>query len=133
MVHKNNTHSQAIGYLMLVFGFMGAHRFYFGKKVTGALWFMTLGLLGIGWIVDFFLIPNMDAEAEHRYVAGSYSYTVAWILQTFFGVFGLHRFYLGQWISGLIWLCTFGVFGLGYLHDYFFLNEMVDERNRSVK
>jgi TM2 domain-containing membrane protein YozV len=30
---SDNTHSKIIGYLLWIFGFMGAHRFYFGKPV----------------------------------------------------------------------------------------------------
>ncbi len=37
-VVSNNTHSVAIGYLLWIFGFTGAHRFYFGRKWTGLLW-----------------------------------------------------------------------------------------------
>ena len=35
-----------MGYVLCIFGFMGAHRFYFGRPVTGTIWFFTLGLLG---------------------------------------------------------------------------------------
>ena len=42
------THSIVVGYLLWILGFLGAHRFYYGKPVTGTLWFFTLGLLGIG-------------------------------------------------------------------------------------
>ena len=61
----------------------------------------------------------------------SSDYTVAWVLQTFFGVFGLHRFYLGRWKSGLLWLCTGGVFGIGWLVDFWNMNDMVDQANRA--
>ena len=59
------THSKTIGYLLWIFGFTGAHRFYFGKPVSGAIWFFTLGLLGIGWLIDLFLIP-VDGSAGGR-------------------------------------------------------------------
>ena len=58
-------HSKLIGYILWIFGFMGAHRFYYGKPVTGTIWFFTLGLFLIGWIVDLFLIPSMDRQAAH--------------------------------------------------------------------
>lgn len=125
----NNTHSIVIGYLCWIFGVFGAHRFYYGKKVTGVIWFFTLGLLGIGWIVDLFLIPSMDAEADRRYVAGALDYNVAWLLLTFLGLFGIHRFYLGNWVTGLIWLCTGALCGVGWLYDFLTLNEQVSELN----
>ena len=43
---QHDTHSKAIGYLLWIFGFTGAHRFYYGKPVTGTIWFFTFGLLG---------------------------------------------------------------------------------------
>jgi len=43
MSEPNNTHSTLIGYVLWIFGFMGAHRFYFGKPITGTIWFFTLG------------------------------------------------------------------------------------------
>ncbi len=85
-----------IGYLLWIFGFTGAHRFYYGRQITGVIWFFTLGLLGIGWLIDLFLIPGMDRSAARRYRTGPYDYSVAWILQTFLGLIGIHRFYLGK-------------------------------------
>lgn len=127
---RNDTHSVAIGYVLWIFGFTGAHRFYFGRQLTGLLWFLTGGLLGIGWLIDVFLIPSMDRSADRRYRAGSHDYTLAWVLQTFLGLFGIHRFYLGKWGTGLIWLVSGGLFGIGYAYDFFTLNEQVDEANR---
>jgi TM2 domain-containing membrane protein YozV len=120
----------AIGYLLWIFGFTGAHRFYFGRPITGTIWFFTLGLLGVGWFIDLFLIPLMDRAADRRYASGPFDYTIAWILLTFLGLFGIHRFYLGKWLTGLLWMVTGGLFLLGYLFDYWTLNEQVDERNR---
>lgn len=125
-----NTHSLGIGYLLWVFGFMGAHRFYYGKTKSGILYFCTLGLLGIGWIVDLFLIPEMDKKADIKYVEGDINYNLSWILLTFFGIFGVHRFYMGKWLSGLLYLCTGGLFMVGYAYDYCTLNEQISEQNR---
>lgn len=38
------------------FGFLGIHRFYAGKILTGLLWMFTLGLFGFGSISDFIMI-----------------------------------------------------------------------------
>jgi TM2 domain-containing membrane protein YozV len=124
------THSKTIGYLLWIFGFLGAHRFYFGKQISGVIWFFTLGLLGIGWLIDLFLIPGMERDAARKYATGRADYSLAWILQTFLGLFGIHRFYLGKVWTGLLWLVSGGLFGIGYLYDYFTLNEQVDEYNR---
>jgi len=129
MTASPDTHSKTIGYLLWIFGFMGAHRFYYGRQLTGTLWFFTLGLLFVGWIIDLFLIPGMDRDADRRYVAGRKSYNVSWVLLTFLGIFGVHRFYLGKWLTGLLWLLTGGLLLLGVLYDYWTLNRQVDEVN----
>ena len=109
---------------------MGAHRFYFGRPVSGTIYFFTLGIFLIGWIVDLFLIPGMDRTADFKYTSGNKDYTLSWILLTFLGLFGIHRFYLGKWITGLIWLLTGGLLLLGLLYDLWTLNEQIDEVNR---
>jgi TM2 domain-containing membrane protein YozV len=129
MIEKN-THSLLLGYLAWIFGFMGCHRFYYGKQISGTIYFFTLGLLGIGWIIDLFLIPGMDREADFRFVSGPIDYNLAWIFLTFLGIFGVHRFYLGKWITGIIYLLTGGLFMIGWLYDLWTLNEQIDEENR---
>ena len=98
--------------------------------MTGVIWLCTAGLLGIGWIIDAFLIPGMDDDANHRYAAGPYDYSVAWILQTFLGVLGIHRMYIGKIGTGILWLLTGGLVGIGWLYDFCTLNSQVDEQNR---
>ena len=118
------------GYVIWFFGFTGAHRFYYGRPITGTIWFFTFGLLGIGWLVDFFLIPSMDREADLRFSPGPINYSIAWALLAYLGVFGVHRFYMRKWLTGLLWLCTGGLFMLGYLYDFWTLNQMVSEQNQ---
>ncbi len=119
-----------VGYILWIFGFMGAHRFYYGKPVSGTIWFCTLGLFFIGWIVDLLLIPGMDREADFRFQSGHLDYTIAWLLLTFLGAFGIHRFYMAKWGTGLIYLFTGGLFALGLLYDLCTLNGQVSEINQ---
>ena len=46
-----------------------------------------------------------------------------------FGVLGLHRFYLGRWITGLIWLFTGGLFFIGAIVDLFVIPAHVRVEN----
>ena len=46
-------------WLLCFFGFCGIHRFYSGRIITGLIWLFTLGLLGVGQLIDLFLIPGM--------------------------------------------------------------------------
>lgn len=131
MAQTGDTHSKLLGYALWVFGFTGAHRFYYGKPVTGTIWFFTLGLLGIGWLIDLFLIPSMDRQADFRFRPGPINYSVAWVLLTFLGLLGVHRMYMGKWITGLLYLVTLGLFGIGYLYDYWTLNDQIAIRNGS--
>jgi TM2 domain-containing membrane protein YozV len=121
-----------VGYILWIFGFIGSHRFYFGRPVSGTIYFFTLGIFLIGWIVDLFLIPGMDRAADAKYSSGTKDYTISWVLLTFLGIFGIHRFYLGKWITGLIWLLTGGLFLIGLLYDLWTLNTQIDEVNRGV-
>ena len=83
MTNNTATHNVVIGYIIWLFGFTGSHRFYYGKPVSGTIYFFTFGLLLIGWIVDLFLIPSMDREADLKFKEGKIDYTAAWILLTF--------------------------------------------------
>lgn len=91
----------------------------------------TLGLLGVGWLIDLFLIPSMENEAAGRYTSGKLDYNLAWVLLMFLGVFGVHRFYQGKILSGLLYLCTGGFFVIGVVYDFCTLNEQIDAVNRS--
>lgn len=137
------THSILIGYLAWIFGFTGAHRFYYGRPITGTIYFCTLGLLGVGWVIDFFLIPSMNRSCDHRYEPGEVNYDVAWILLAWLGVFGVDRFYLGKVGTGVIELSlamlvvpTGGLAGIPLaifqLYDLWTMNEQISEVNRRI-
>lgn len=123
------THSSLIGYILWIFGFTGSHRFYFGRPISGTLYFLTLGLLGIGWLIDAFLIPSMDKKADLTYTSGPLNYNVAWVLLTFLGVLGIHRFYMGKWPTAVLYLLTGGLFLVGIVYDFWTLNDQISEIN----
>ena len=51
--------SSWIAYLLWFFlGYFGIHKFYLGKVGWGFAYLFTFGLLGVGWIIDFFTIPS---------------------------------------------------------------------------
>jgi TM2 domain-containing membrane protein YozV len=129
MEEKSSTHNIIIGYLLWIFGFTGAHRFYYGRPITGTIYFFTLGLLGVGWLIDIFLIPSMDRKADIKYTQGDIDYDISWLLLTFLGLLGVHRMYMGKWITGIIYLLTGALLGVGYIYDYWTLNSQINELN----
>ena len=131
MNHTNDTHLKSMGYILWIFGFTGSHRFYYGKPISGTIYFFTLGLFLIGWLIDLFLIPSMDRQADLRFRTGRIDYTVAWVLLTFLGLLGIHRMYMRKWFTGIIYLITGGIFGLGYLYDFITLNNQITIVNSS--
>jgi TM2 domain-containing membrane protein YozV len=131
MTNNADTHRKTIGYILWLFGFTGSHRFYYGKPLIGTIYFFTFGLLGIGWLIDLFLIPSMDRQADLRFSAGPVDYSVAWLLLTFLGIFGIHRMYMHKWLTGIIYLLTGGLLGFGYLYDFWTLNDQITILNRS--
>jgi len=72
------------------------------------------------------IIQRMDNPGyEKKSKAKAYLF---WVL-SFFGVLGFHRFYLGKIGTGIGWLLTGGVLGLGAIYDLFALSKMVDDQN----
>lgn len=53
---------------------------------------------------------------------------ILWIL-SIFGCLGFHRFYIGKVGTGLIWMFTGGVAGIGGLIDLFTLGGQVEQYN----
>lgn len=54
---------------------------------------------------------------------------IAYLLWFFLGWAGIHRFYVGKIVSGIIYLFTFGLLGFGWFIDLFLLSGYVDTYN----
>ncbi len=72
--------------------------------------------------------PTSGIPSETSVPAGIGPAYVLWGL-ALFGICGIHRFYLGRWRTGLLWLCTFGLLGIGQLLDLIWIPKMVREKN----
>ena len=57
------------------------------------------------------------------------SKTIAYLLLICLGIFGAHRFYIDKTTSGILYLLTCGIFGIGIIIDIFTLGSMVDLYN----
>ena len=63
---------------------------------------------------------NINYNQYDIYNNSSYRYKnqiVAFLLCLFFGVFGAHRFYVNKVGSAILYICTMGLFGIGWLID----------------
>jgi len=62
------------------------------------------------------------------------SRVVTLLLCAWFGMFGAHRFHVGKSGTGIVWLLTFGCFGIGILVDLVMivLGRFYDGANKPV-
>lgn len=67
----------------------------------------------------------MARQADLKFKEGSIDYNIAWILLTYLGLFGVHRFYMGKWKTGILYLLTLGILGIGYIYDFWTLNRQI--------
>jgi len=51
---------------------------------------------------------------------------VLWLIG-FLGFFGLHRLYMGRWISGILYLFTGGLCFVGHIVDAFMMRRMIED------
>jgi Serine/threonine protein kinase len=114
--------------LFVLFGWLGIHRFYAGRWVSGLIQFLTFGGWGIWLLVDLIMLITGDFTDSHGLrlarepIRGSQKqWVTAFLLFIFLGPLGVHRFYAGRWVSGLFQLLTFGGFGIWTFIDFILL------------
>ena len=70
MEQYNKTHSVLIGYILWIFGFTGSERFYYGKPISGTIYFVRrqLELQSYGYrflrINKFTLAPGKEGQTK---------------------------------------------------------------------
>lgn len=65
--------SLGVAYLLWVFGLFGIaglQHFYLGKWGRGLLWLLTIGVFGIGTLVDLFTLPSQTKTINARRAVG---------------------------------------------------------------
>ncbi len=69
-----------------------------------------------------------DAPVEQD---GGYSETISYAMWFgwLFTVGGLHRIYLGKYVTGIIWMLTWGLFGIGQIYDLISMKKLVRDAN----
>ena len=68
-VRLRQRRSLAAGYLLwalALVGLCGLQRFYARRPVSGTLWLCTLGLCGVGQLLDLFLMPGLIEQANRQ-------------------------------------------------------------------
>ena len=112
-------------------GIFGAHHFYLERYLNGGFYIATIGLFGFGWIFDILRLPVLyqryAEEDKHKYADEAY---IFWFP---FGLFGLHHFYLERKRWGILYACTLGCFGFGWIIDGFRLPSLIKDYNANVQ
>jgi TM2 domain-containing membrane protein YozV len=115
-----------VAILAFYFGIFGVHRFYTRRPILGILQLITLGGFGFWALLDLILIlcgmckDDQGLPIRSWEVGESQSgkrVLPAFLLCTFLGVFGIHRFYAGKIGTGLLQLVTMGGFGIWAIVD----------------
>ena len=105
------------------FGLFGAHHFYLRRFSFGVIYLCTLGLCGVGWLVDIFRVPFLAARSASSRRNGRPESVLsqvqkrvddAYLLAFPLGFLGIHRCYLGQPLFGFLYAleltCGHGLF-----------------------
>ena len=66
-------------------------------------------------------VQKADVQKAKQTAASKRNKNVALLLCIFLGFLGVHNFYGGRYVKGLLFLFTFGLFGIGWICDIFLI------------
>ena len=66
---------------------------------------------------------DQDSEGYREII--SYGLWAGWLG----GMAGLHRIYLGKYATGILWLLTWGLFGIGQIYDLISMKKLIRDAN----
>jgi len=117
-------------------GLLGFHHFYLKRYGFGLLYFFTLGVGGIGWLIDFIRMPHLVRDANRKIDRPEefqpITVTDAYLTWFPLGLLGLHHYYLRRPLWGVAYTFTFGIFGIGWLIDACRLPSLVRQTNERL-
>nr|WP_275902048.1 TM2 domain-containing protein [Brevibacterium zhoupengii] len=88
--------------LSLLLGFLGADRFYTGRFLTGGLKLVSLGGLGLWWVIDLVIVMAGGLRYDSRPLNGYDVWKeVAWIATGFLLIIG-YSLQLDQLVQALL-------------------------------
>lgn len=114
-------------------GLFGAHHYFMDRCYFGLLYTFTLGLFGVGYIVDWFRFPTLlkryeesDRSFKKRYLDDAY------LLWFPLGLLGFHHFYLKRPVWGVMYMLTLGLFSIGWMVDCVRMSKLVENCNKEI-
>lgn len=64
-------------WLLSCFGWLGLQHFYLNQPLKGVIWILTGGLLGLGGIIDLFVIGNRTDQLNKQYLKEANVFSLA--------------------------------------------------------
>ena len=123
----------------MVYLFSGFHHYYLRRPIWGLLYTFSVGLFGIGWLIDglrmHWLVKNANKVLETTTPNGLEKKTCeahALAIFPLTGLLGFQHYYLGRYNQGFFYTLTLGNVGIGWIVDLFRIPSLVKKRNKQM-